>query len=259
MYKPSSFLITLILCLLFSWISNHCATSIIDLHRSCPECSYELCLICCGEIRKNGLLGQRKVNFGYFDRGFDYIHGGAPLQDSFCESSSLCDSASEWVAEDNGSLLCAPTEMGGCGVHMLELKRILPEDWISNLEAKAECILNIKIDHPNIMKNDFTAGREMYVKAANREEADDNRLFYPDSKDVLTGDDLNCFRQHWAKGEPVIVKKVLDQTRGLSWEPTVMWRALCEHVDPNVSSKMSQVKAIDCLAGCEVILTYNFT
>ncbi|MFS7949713.1 hypothetical protein Hanom_Chr06g00574791 [Helianthus anomalus] len=31
----------------------------------------------------------------------------------------------------------------------------------------------------------------------------------------------------------------------------LMWCALCEHVDPNVSSKMSQVKTIDCLAGCE--------
>lgn len=31
-----------------------------------------------------------------------------------------------------------------------------------------------------------------------------------------------------------------------------MWRALCVNVDPNMSSKMSEVKAIDCLAGCEV-------
>ncbi|KAJ0853462.1 putative transcription factor & chromatin remodeling &Metalloenzymes JmjC family [Helianthus annuus] len=39
----------------------------------------------------------------------------------------------------------------------------------------------------------------------------------------------------------------------------LMWCALCEHVDPNVSSKMSQVKTIDCLAGCEVeISTWEF-
>ncbi|KAL0305993.1 UNVERIFIED_CONTAM: Lysine-specific demethylase [Sesamum radiatum] len=32
----------------------------------------------------------------------------------------------------------------------------------------------------------------------------------------------------------------------------VMWRALCEHKDARFSSRMSDVKAIDCLAGCEV-------
>ncbi|TXG68597.1 hypothetical protein EZV62_003532 [Acer yangbiense] len=32
----------------------------------------------------------------------------------------------------------------------------------------------------------------------------------------------------------------------------VMWRALCENLDSTVSSNMSEVKAIHCLAGCEV-------
>ncbi|PWA55534.1 zinc finger, RING-type, JmjC domain, Zinc-finger domain of monoamine-oxidase A repressor R1 [Artemisia annua] len=68
---------------------------------------------------------------------------------------------------------------------------------------------------------------------------------------------VNCkyttsiFRHHWTKGEPVIFRHVLEQTSGLSWEPMVMWWALCEHVDPNVSSKMSEVKPIDCLTGCD--------
>ncbi|KAK9057944.1 hypothetical protein SSX86_022783 [Deinandra increscens subsp. villosa] len=230
---------------------NHCSTSIIDLHRSCPKCSYELCLSCCRELRNNGLVDKKKVDFRYFNRGFDYIHGGNPLQDSFHENSlkSPRHSAIKWLAEADGSLFCAPKEMGGCGDCVLELKRLLREDWISHLEAKAECILNkFKIDESNIIPNSFTTVGKMYLEAANREDSDDNYLYYPDSKEV----ELFRFRHHWAKGEPVIVKKVLEQTPGLSWEPTVMWRALCEHVDSNVSSKMSQVKAIDCLAGCEV-------
>nr|GEW24308.1 lysine-specific demethylase JMJ25-like [Tanacetum cinerariifolium] len=234
---------------------DHCSTSIIDLHRSCPKCSYELCLSCCREIRKNNLIGLRKVEFGYLDRGFDYMHGGDPLQDSFHESSisGPCSSVIKWVIKDEKSLLCAPKEMGGCGDGLLELKRILQEDWISNLEAKAEYILSkYEIDQPNIVTNSFTAIGKMYLNAANREKSNDNYLYYPAAKDVLTSEELIRFRHHWSKGEPVIVKKVLDQTPGLSWEPMVMWRALCEHVDPNVSSKMSQVKAIDCLANCEV-------
>ncbi|KAI3698156.1 hypothetical protein L6452_31268 [Arctium lappa] len=234
---------------------NHCSTSIIDLHRSCPKCSYELCLSCCREIRKNNLLTQRKVDFGYFDRGFDYIHGGDPIQDSFRENipTCHCEPVIKWVAEDDGSLFCAPKEMGGCGDCLLELKHILQKDWISILEAKAKGILNkLRIDQPSIMSNSFTTGGKRYLKAANREESDDNYLYWPASEDVLTGEELIRFRSHWARGEPVIVRKVLEQATGLSWEPMVMWRALCEHVDPNVSSKMSQVKAIDCLADCEV-------
>ncbi|XP_071742551.1 lysine-specific demethylase JMJ29-like isoform X2 [Rutidosis leptorrhynchoides] len=234
---------------------NHCSTSIIDLHRSCPKCSYELCLGCCREIRKKGLLGPRKVKFGYFHRGFDYMHGEGSLQNSPLENnpSSPCNSLIEWVAEDDGTLFCAPKEMGGCGTHQpLELKRILQEDWISNLELKAECILDKFNGQRNYMKDSNTTGGEIYFKAANREDSNDNELYCPAHNDVITGEELNRFRHHWAKGEPIIVRKTLDRTPGLSWEPMVMWRALCEHVDPSVSSKMSQVKAIDCLAGCEV-------
>lgn len=242
--------------------SNQCSTSIIDLHRSCPKCSYELCLSCCHEIRNTGLHGQTKVNFGYSDRGFDYIHGGDPnpdpdpLQNSFHVKSVNCPSDSEtrWVANDDGSLSCAPKEMGGCGNCLLELRHILQNDWLSNLESKAEFLLNkFKIEQPDIMTSLFTTGGKMYIEASNRKDSKDNCLYYPSSKELVSGEELIRFRHHLAKGEPIIVRKVLDQTRGLSWEPTVMWRALCEHVDPNVSSKMSQVKAIDCLAGCEVI------
>ncbi|KAM0064916.1 putative transcription factor C2H2 family [Helianthus debilis subsp. tardiflorus] len=236
---------------------NHCSTSIIDLHRSCPNCSYELCLSCCHEIRNTGLLAQRKVDFGYSNRGFEYIHGGDPLQSSVHVNNpnSHCDSEVKWVGNDDGSLFCAPKEMGGCSDCLLELKHILQVDWLSNLEAKAGSVLNkFKIEQPSIATSSFTTSgeTETYLKAADREESNDNHLYYPDSEEVLGGEELIRFRHHLAKGEPVIVKKVLDHTPGLSWEPTVMWRALCEHVDPNVSSKMSQVKAIDCLAGCEV-------
>nr|GEZ36436.1 lysine-specific demethylase JMJ25-like [Tanacetum cinerariifolium] len=83
---------------------------------------------------------------------------------------------------------------------------------------------------------------------------DDNYMYWPSSKDVLAKDDLIRFRHHWTKGEIVIFRHVLEQTSGLSWEPMVIWCALCEHVDPTFSSKMSEVKTIDCLRGCKAAL-----
>ncbi|KAK9706378.1 hypothetical protein RND81_07G120300 [Saponaria officinalis] len=65
------------------------------------------------------------------------------------------------------------------------------------------------------------------------------------SSHELLGDEGKInFRQHWANGEPIVVRDCLEQTPGLSWEPMVMWRALCESTDCNI-------KAVDCLANCE--------
>lgn len=235
---------------------NHCSTSIVDLHRSCPKCSYELCLNCCREIRKDEFLGSHdRVPYQYVDKGNDYMHGGDPLPGLSDKEGSrdLVEPAIRWVANENGSISCAPREMGGCGSCLLELKHLLHEDWISTLEARAckildSCKTTCAISWPILQESDPKRSR----RAAFREGSGDNCLYCPDSKDVQRQEELFCFRSHWARGEPVIVQNVLEQTSRLSWEPMVMWRALCEHNDSSVSTKMSEVKAIDCLAGCEV-------
>ncbi|KAJ6376918.1 hypothetical protein OIU76_025967 [Salix suchowensis] len=155
---------------------NYCATSIVDFHRSCQKCAYELCLSCCREIREGSLSSCAEKKFRCVDRGFDYMHGGDPLP----------------------------------------------------------------------------SGEGLLRRAAFREGSEDNYLYCPASKDILEYEELFHFQKYWVKGEPVIVRDVLEQTTHLSWEPKVMWRALCENVDFHISSKMSEVKAIDCLACCEV-------
>lgn len=243
-------------CLFLSRSSNHCSTSIIDLHRSCPNCSYELCLRCCQEIRKGKLPGVfNKPIFRYVDRGFEYMHGGDPLPKSFQAETSVNDSGmpNEWVANNDGSIVCAPREMDGCGSCHLELKCLLSKDWISSLEARAQKIIRKftvdRVFQPLCCDCDPEKSR----RAASRECSKDNYLYCRDSKNILKEEELFHFRRHWANGEPVIVQNVLEQTSGLSWEPMVMWRALAEHTDLQISSRMSDVKAIDCLAGCEVI------
>ena len=90
------------------------------------------------------------------------------------------------------------------------------------------------------------------MQAANRDGSGDNYLYCPAAADIQE-DDLVHFQKHWAKGEPVIVSDVLQLTSGLSWEPSVMWRALREKKSSgHVEDDHFAVKALDCLDLCEV-------
>ncbi|XP_022720643.1 lysine-specific demethylase JMJ25-like [Durio zibethinus] len=240
---------------------NHCATSIFDLHRSCPKCSYELCLSCCQEIREGRLSSRDEVAYQYRNRGYDYVHGGDPLPESYLPETGK-DSAKpsiQWKANNDGSVTCPPKEIGGCGDCRLELKRILPVGWISNLEANAGKMLRTCRTGQGILKHECAiSGRGMLHRVASREGSNDNCLYSPTS-DGNQQEDLCHFQIHWAKGEPVIVRNTLANSTGLSWEPMVMCRALCENGNSDINLEMSEVKAIDCLAGCEVAInTYQF-
>ncbi|EFH62735.1 predicted protein [Arabidopsis lyrata subsp. lyrata] len=235
---------------------DHCATSIEDLHRSCPKCSYELCLKCCQEIREGSLSERPEMKSHYVDRGYRYMHGldtAEPGSSSTSEDEEANPSDAKWNFGDNGSITCAPENLGGCGDCVLELKRILPLTLMSDLEHKAETFLSSYNISPRMLNCRCSSlETEMTRKAASRTKSSDNYLFCPESLGVLKEEGLLHFQEHWAKGEPVIVRNTLDNTPGLSWEPMVMWRALCENVNSTASSQMSQVKAIDCLANCEV-------
>ncbi|XP_078441773.1 lysine-specific demethylase JMJ27-like isoform X2 [Wolffia australiana] len=209
---------------------DNCRTSIVDLHRNCPSCSYDLCLKCCEEFRtgKNSLNGPRHQH--------------------------LADESIGPKSDITGSISCPPKEFGGCGNSILELKRLLNSDWLSDILEKAEAMssefkcINMSATCSCSSINEKNSSLR---KCARRTDSDDNYLYCPLASEI-NEEGVEHFQKHWARGEPVIVRDVLESTSGLSWEPMVMWRALREKNRCKATSEHFDVKAIDCLDWCEV-------
>ncbi|KAL0864278.1 hypothetical protein Bca101_043396 [Brassica carinata] len=100
----------------------------------------------CNHCIRGGSFSERpemKLDFVY--RGSRYIHG----EDAEPTSSSVLEDEADdnkppikWTADENGSsITCASKELGGCGDCVLELKRILPLTWMSDLEKRAETFI----------------------------------------------------------------------------------------------------------------------
>ncbi|XP_047940902.1 lysine-specific demethylase JMJ25-like isoform X3 [Salvia hispanica] len=259
---------------------DNCRTSIVDYHRSCPRCSYDLCLSCCRELRDGRLQGGEKgPSFKYVDYGFNYLHNikdenisekkkiskkrniSKNVGDQDIRVEDNLDSSLQWKAKENGVILCPPTTKGGCGEEILVLKCLLPDGYVSKLHGEAEEIIEAYQTEcaPEYLENscpcskfldgdDFT--NQKTCRAASREDSSDNTLYCPSAVDIGHGD-LKHFQRHWSKGEPVIVSKVLETTLGLSWEPMVMWRAF-RQIKNNDHETRLDVTAISCLDWCEV-------
>ncbi|KAF5728225.1 hypothetical protein HS088_TW21G00370 [Tripterygium wilfordii] len=224
-----------------------CRTSIFDFHRSCSNCSCDICHICCQEIRVGNLCcgNQEKVILKYAKVGIQYYHGEdihveneaeveladegkAQLAAETCSRDDV-RSASNWKANKDGSILCH------CGHGILELKSMFPENWVSELVRKADDVAKAYklVDTVRLpgapclcfeANGDANLSNNKLLKAATREDSDDNYLYCPASKDIQH-EDLKHFQYHWMRAEPVIVRNVLEAASGLSWEPMVMWRA----------------------------------
>ncbi|CAA7050954.1 unnamed protein product [Microthlaspi erraticum] len=238
---------------------DNCSTAIFDLHRSCWSCKSDICLTCSVEIRKGKLQTcQEDVSWNYINRGLDYLHGGkeeiVPTTDYRLENIDGVEHQSMWKANEAGIISCY------CGAGDLKLRRILPDGWVSDLVKRVEETAEAKrlLDVPEMVmercpcfnsQGHTGMDNNKSLKAACREGSEDNYLYCPSVTDVQQ-DDLKHFQHHWVKGEPVVVRNVLEATSGLSWEPMVMYRA-CRQIRSAKHETLLEVDAVEGLDFCE--------
>ncbi|XP_078182275.1 lysine-specific demethylase JMJ26-like isoform X2 [Carex rostrata] len=230
---------------------DNCSTSIFDFHRSCKICGYELCLTCCRELRNGNLKGNcAETSYHYPYRGDEYAHGETwdPTKEIDHEATSCASDfqapLASWCADSKNHVIsCPPTELGGCGVGHLELKSLIPYQWLVTLWNNAKKLVE---EWPYVDEEYCCNCGTGYMsrKASDREHSDDNYIYCPSADNA----ELRHFREHWSRGEPVVVRNMLRYS-GLSWKPDDMWAAVkgvC--TDP----ELAQVRAIDCLSCCQV-------
>ncbi|XP_040366412.1 uncharacterized protein LOC112175955 isoform X1 [Rosa chinensis] len=216
---------------------NSCSTSIFDFHRTCPGCEYDLCLGCCREIR-DGKWNKR-------------------AQASTFEW--------KWRASEGGNIFCPPTHMKGCGKHNLELRCIFPQNHVMELVEKAEeidasynflpdysetCAYKCSCVKPVDDAVSSSSSSCKLRKAASRVASDSDYLFCP-RVGQIQDKDFGHFQWHWKRGEPVIVSNALENGSGLSWEPSVMWRAFRQIEKVKNDSELT-FHAIDCWDWCSI-------
>nr|XP_043610488.1 lysine-specific demethylase JMJ25-like [Erigeron canadensis] len=205
---------------------DNCGTYIFDLYRCCT-CGYELCLACSRELRGGHLQGGKGLTCG-------------------------------WKAHKDGSIPCPPKDAGGCDDGILELKRIMPAGWLSNMLEKAQKLYKINGSHAIPQTSIECCACYDNRNETTFEKCNARHMIFLNAKDIQPQDSQH-FQLHWAKGEPIIVSDVLQTTSGLSWEPMVMWRAFRDITKTRNDSHANELKAINFLDWSEVpIDLYQF-
>ncbi|KAL7239471.1 hypothetical protein ACSBR2_005385 [Camellia fascicularis] len=236
---------------------DSCRIPIIDYHRHCANCSYDLCLSCCQDLREASMLGIK----GEVE---NQIAGRTDCKTTVSEQVKpsklrlkLLDKFPNWKSNSNGSIPCPPKEYGGCGCLSMTLKRIFKMNWVAKLVKNSEemvsgCKVN---DGESPQETGFNPRLCQYAHRENsndnRENSNDNFLYCPTSEDIKV-EGVRDFRKHWLWGEPVIVKEVFDGSSMSSWDPMVIWRGIRETTEEKTKDDNRIVKAIDCLDCSEV-------
>lgn len=242
----------------------------MDLHRSCPNCSYNLCLSCCrdqfhGTFRGgvNAFLSRcSNINDAWVSGNGKVLKRPITTQKQNVRYISSFASVTNWKACNAvDGISCPPKEFGGCGDNFLDLRCFFPLSWIKELEVSAEEIVcsyefpetsDMSLSCPLCLDTDQNVnGLRQLQEAALRENSNDNHLFYPTLLDIH-GDNVEHFQKHWSKGHPVIVRDVLRTTSELSWDPVFMFCTYLERSIARYENNKNSQEAIHCLDWCEV-------
>ncbi|GFQ02306.1 lysine-specific demethylase jmj25 [Phtheirospermum japonicum] len=244
---------------------NKCKTSIVDYHRSCTNCSYNLCLGCCRDLSPHSLYRsywlqsckKRKID----SCGDELLSANnTSRQNSGGLPRLPVISLQNWETNEDGKISCPPTDNGGCGDNLLDLRCKFPFNWTRDLEVRAEELLcghnvpeTADVSLCCSMCNDVVTNNgeiKPCRELSRREGFSGNYLYCPTVKDIRQ-ESLEHFQSHWVKGHPVIVRNVLPSTTGLCWDPVVMF---CSYMESKSSESHDEdgLKARNCLDWCEV-------
>ncbi|KAL3624902.1 hypothetical protein CASFOL_031570 [Castilleja foliolosa] len=227
---------------------DFCRTPIIDYHRHCTNCSYDLCLSCCKDVKEASKPSVKEE--------INHVSGGTDEKDE-AERVKLSDIRvisskrfPDWEATSDGNIPCPPKACGGCSSSFLILKRIFKMNWIAKLVKNVEEMVNgCKV--VNSVDTEQTGDRVKLLKAADRENDLDNYLYYPSTED-LKNDGIKEFRMHWSRGKPVIVKEVCDASAMSIWDPMVIWTGIKETTEEKMKDPNRIVKAVDSIDRTEI-------
>ncbi|KAL2341967.1 hypothetical protein Fmac_009907 [Flemingia macrophylla] len=215
---------------------NYCKTPILDLHRSCLSCSYSVCLSCSQASQEST---SEEINSSISklpDKINARISSKSHLvDDKAISNGNLIDMSMlpECISCTGGDIVsCPPIKFGDCGDSLLDLKYVFPLSWIKEMEVKAEEIV-CSYDFPETLdknsscslcvgKDHKTSEYTQLQEAAQREDSNDNHLFYPSVLN-FSSNHFEHFQIHWGKGHPVVVRDVIRSTPNLSWDPLVMF------------------------------------
>ncbi|KAK4362932.1 hypothetical protein RND71_018173 [Anisodus tanguticus] len=240
---------------------DNCNTSIVNFHRSCPnpDCSYDICINCCRELRYGAPCGATEANSS-LSKSVEGWRSPETLLANGCPTHMPFDVA-EWIAKSDGSIPCPPKQRGGCGSSLMALRRIFEANWVDQLIRSAEALTcnyhlpDIDLSHGCsfcLATTSFQDGdNHCQVRQASfRNNSHDNFLYCPNAVHI-DGNEFEHFQMHWRAGEPVIVRNAQAKASGLSWEPMVMWRAF-RNASKKLKGEAFCVKSIDCLDWCQV-------
>jgi hypothetical protein len=131
---------------MFSGLSNHCKTPVLDLHRSCDSCSYSLCLRCCEKLCQGRTSGE--INSSFLKRR-DQMKACVDSEHRILDQKDICcgnlTATSTLPQRTNGNDIdkasCRPMEVGGCDTGLFDLTATstLPERTSCNDIQKVSC------------------------------------------------------------------------------------------------------------------------
>lgn len=230
---------------------NFCRMPIVDYHRHCGNCSYDLCLSCCKELREASLAD------GDGDKAERDQPDGIQDKESMSEQVSVTrtklifsDKYPDWKADNHGSIPCPPREYGGCGSTLMSLCRIFKMNWVAKLVKNSEEMVSGCKVYDACAPQSTELNDSRFRQLSHREDSDDNLLYSPAS-DYIKTEGFYIFRRQWLKGQPVIVSQVCDNSSSSAWDPAVIRREVQEIADKK-SKTNKLVKAISCLNWSEV-------